>query len=354
MAFVKAERALGFDSRLVTFARNQFGFDEDICLNLPFMDGRLYRSLRPKFRPETQLEDLIKDKAATLAGPKAWRPSGWGEAAAIRVREYLWKLRISEFIEAHDFYGFDLYQFDGGLGFSRHGHFARELHGRGKKIVCCYLGSDLRKRGVIRELDEISDCNFTVEFDHLDLHPHIQYLFFPFDASIYEPIGKSNGRIRVFHSATNRYYKGSDHIIETGRKLEERLGIEFIFMENTPHAELIRTKRRCDIMIDQITNAGGIGYGVSSLEALAMGLVVCTRLTPEYDAFLPHHPFVNVTPENLYQSVADLVTDARRRDRLRKHGIDWVTKFHDAKSVVREMHDVYRERGWFKQQYADQ
>ncbi|MBT5877329.1 MAG: hypothetical protein HOH43_28160 [Candidatus Latescibacteria bacterium] len=354
MAFVKAERALGFDSRLVTLARNQFGFEEDICLDLPFMDGRLYRSIRPKFRSEKQLDVLRKKEDNALAGPKVWSPSGRGEASAIRIREYLWKKHINEFIESHDFYGFDLYQFDGGLGFSRRGKFASELHGRGKKIVCCYLGSDLRKRGVIRELDEISDCNFTVEFDHLDLHPHIQYLFFPFDATPYEPFGGSEGRVRVFHSATNRYYKGSDHIIETGRRLEEQLGIEFIFMENTPHAELIRTKQRCDIMIDQITNVGGIGYGVSSLEALAMGLVVCTRLTPEFDAFLPKHPFVNVTPENLYRSVADLVADARRRDRLRKQGIDWVTKYHDAKSVAGQMHDVYRERGWFKQQYADQ
>jgi len=216
--------------------------------------------------------------------------------------------------------------------------------------VCCYLGSDLRSRGVMAGLDQVSDCNFTVEFDHLKLHPDIRYLFFPFDPDIYTPRSDDNSRLRLFHSATNRAYKGSDHIIETGRRLEAAFDIEFVFMENTSHRQLIEAKRESDIVIDQITNIGGVGYGVSTLEALAMGLVVCTRLTPEYEGFIPDHPFIHVTPETLYDKLAELIDDRDRRCQLSLEGRNWVEAHHDARKVVAGMHDLYRERGWFTEE----
>ena len=352
MAFVKAERALGFESRLVTFAINEFGFEEDVCLDLPFMDGRFFRPLRNRLsaagkrateKPGGQHRDEV---------PLMWKPSGKVEATLIGWREKIWDGRVRKFMKQLDFFSFDVYQFDGGLDFSRHGRYARALHEKGKKVVCCYLGSDLRSRGVIREIDALSDFNFTVEYDHLALHPDIHYLSFPFEPERFEPRFTDNERLRIFHSATNRRYKGSDHIIDICRSLERDFGVEFIYMENTTHAELLQEKQRCDIMIDQITNLGGVGYGVSSLEALSMGLAVCTRLTPSYEAFIPDHPFVGVTPDSLYDDLAGLITDSDRRRRHRTAGRAWVEKYHDAKNVVNGMHDMYRERGWFTELYV--
>ena len=352
MAFVKAERSLGFESRLVTFARNEFGFEEDWCLDLPFMDGRFFRPLRNRLsaagkRAAENPGELHRDRV-----PLVWKPSGTVEATLTAWREKIWEGRVRKFMKQVDFFSFDVYQFDGGLDFSRHGLYARALHEKGKKVVCCYLGSDLRIRGVIHEIDALSDCNFTVEYDHLALHPDIHYLFLPFESGRFVPRFTDNDRLRIFHSATSRLYKGSDHIIDTCRSLERDFGVEFIYMENAPHAELLQEKQRCDIMIDQITNVGGVGYGVSSLEALAMGLAVCTRLTPDYEAFIPDHPFISVTPETLYDDLAALVTDNDRRLRHRTAGRAWVEKYHDAKYVVNRMHDLYRERGWFTEFYV--
>lgn len=346
IAFVKAERALGYDSRLITFSPNEFGFEEDVCLKLPWMSGRLFSAVRNRLSSASRRSRAaLEGHAAPASVPRIWEPR-FPEAALIALRERLWRPKIEAAWKRLDFFSFDIYQFDGGMDVYRHGETAKALRQRGKKIVCCYFGSDLRTRGVLPELDEISEINFTVEFDHLELHPDIQYLFFPFDPQSYQPNEKNGTGVRLFHSATNRQYKGSDHIIEVGRRLEKTFEVEFIFMENTPHEQLLAAKRQSDIVIDQITNLGGVGYGVSSLEALSMGIPVCTRLTPEYEAFIPDHPFIGVTPETLYDQLVRLIQDPALRIKHGRHGRQWVTQYHDARNVVRHMHTIYEARGW--------
>ncbi|MBM3265390.1 MAG: hypothetical protein FJY97_18475, partial [candidate division Zixibacteria bacterium] len=269
------------------------------------------------------------------------------ETGLIALRERLWRPRIEAALKKLDFFSFDVYQLDGGLDFFRDGACVKTLRDRGKKIVCCYLGSDLRTRGVIPAVDATVDLNFTVEFDHLALHPDIHFVFFPFDPFRFTVRTQENPRLRIFHSATNRRYKGSDHIISVGKRLERDFGVEFVFMEKTPYTELLEAKSRSDIVVDQITNLGGVGYGISSLEALSMGLPVCTRLTPELEAFLPDHPFVSVTPETLYDRLVDLIRDHGFRRERGLQGRAWVEKYHDAREVVRRIHEQYRSAGWF-------
>ncbi|MBI4551167.1 MAG: glycosyltransferase, partial [Candidatus Latescibacteria bacterium] len=350
IAFVKAERALGIDSRLVTFGRNRYGFEEDLCLDLPWLDGRLFCAARDRLSSASQraLTGVKREPGEKAKCPLVWAPGNRLEAALITIRERLWRRRIHAALESLDFFNHDLYQLDGGLDFFRTGEHVQALHARGKKIVCCYLGSDLRTRGVIPAVDAVSHLNFTVEFDHLRLHPRITYLFFPFDPGRYRVRDGENPRLRVFHSATNRRYKGSDWIIAVGKRLEHEHGIEFVFVERKPHAEVIALKQTSDIVIDQITNAGGVGYGMSSLEALSMGIPVCTNLPPDHEAFIPDHPFVNVNAETLYGRLVDLIRSPRLRHAHGQHGRQWVEQYHDARNVVRRMQAMYQERGWLR------
>ena len=73
--------------------------------------------------------------------------------------------------------------------------------------------------------------------------------------------------LKVCHSPTNRYYKGSDDIIEICNDLENDGVIEFILIEGKKQEEVIKIKQSCDIYIDQIHNRGGWGYGMSSIES---------------------------------------------------------------------------------------
>ncbi|MEZ4691087.1 MAG: hypothetical protein R3A12_13370 [Ignavibacteria bacterium] len=63
------------------------------------------------------------------------------------LRDLKNKNKIESLIKDKGLYGFDIYHFDGGMDFFRDLRFAKELKRRGKKIVCCYFGSDLRTRG---------------------------------------------------------------------------------------------------------------------------------------------------------------------------------------------------------------
>ena len=144
----------------------------------------------------------------------------------------------------------------------------------------------MRTRGVIKELDQISDLNLTSEVDLLAKHPWIEYLFLPYNTAYYDIIGSISDPIKVCHSPTNRYYKGSEDIIKVCNELEREGVIQFLLIEKKPQEEVIRIKETCDIYIDQIHNRGGWGYGKSSIESLSMGLDCMTEMKEEYRNFI--------------------------------------------------------------------
>ncbi len=105
----------------------------------------------------------------------------------------------------------------------------------GKKIVCHYMGSDLRLRGVVPEIrTAMADLNLTNESDHLLLHQDIHYLFIPFDASPFTPRKAENKRLRIVHSPTNRAMKGTALILSVIESLNKQREIEFVLLEISP------------------------------------------------------------------------------------------------------------------------
>ena len=103
--------------------------------------------------------------------------------------------------------------------------FAKKLSIKGKPIICTYHGQDMRTRGVITDMDKISNLNLTSELDLLNKHPNINYLFLPFDTETYRADKKISSPLRVCHSPTNRYYKGSDDIIEICKMVKDAGGV---------------------------------------------------------------------------------------------------------------------------------
>ena len=109
----------------------------------------------------------------------------------------------------------------------------------GKALICHYHGPDLRVRGVIPKLDNLSNINLTNEVDLLAKHPNIDYLFLPYDTKKHKKKKRINSPIRLFHCTMNRYYKGSELIINTCKKLKEKYKVEFILMEREPHQKVM-------------------------------------------------------------------------------------------------------------------
>ncbi|MFC1562824.1 glycosyltransferase [candidate division KSB1 bacterium] len=340
--FVKAQRKLGIESRLITFQKSFYDYEEDICLNLPFIKKNLstdfLRNLKKNF-----LKTSHNKNSNNIHIPHYWKPANLLEKTFFNIRDSIWEYIINRTDVGFDIFDFDIYQLNCGLGFLRNGKILKKIKAKNKKIVAVYLGSDLRKRGAIPVVDHISDINFTVEFDHLKLHNKINFIFFPFDTSEHSIAKNENKILRICHATTNRDFKSTDKIISIIKNLETSYPIKLILIEKMKHTEALKVKSTCDIVIDQL---GDLGYGYNSLESMAMGIATCTELIPEYEKFIPDHSFINVNEKNLKEKIIQLVEDKEYRLKKGLEARSWVEKYHDSVKVVKSMIEKYKQLGW--------
>ncbi len=335
MTFVKAERELGHYSRLVTLGPNTQKREEDVCLQLPFLDSPLTRWAKQAVTPQERLhvsnQLIIPDPI-----PLQWKPGGWMERDLITLREKMWERKITATIRDLDFFSFDLMQLDGGMEFYRDGRLVRAFKEKKKKVICCYTGSDLRTRGVIPEIDRLSDLNVTVEIDHLLLHPHIVHVPFPLDLARFPFRAPSDTKpVLIGHAPTNRKAKGTDTIISVLEKMKGTYPVELVLIEGLPFDDAIAMKRRCHLFIDQI---GDLGYGINAIEALAMGIPTLTSLAPGFKSLFPNFPFLEVDSHTMESILIQAVSSFAFRERKAREGRKWVEGVHDATSVVQRIH----------------
>jgi hypothetical protein len=244
---------------------------------------------------------------------------------------------------------FDIIHYDGGLDFTRDSRFAKRWKAMGKSIVTCYYGSDLRARGIIREMDEMSDLKLTSEFDHLAMKDDLEYVFYPYDPSELPTIQpeKDFTNIRIVHSPTNRLYKGTDLILSVIEKLKQSFSFEFSLLENLPRHEVLSIKSQCTISIDQVGGSfGGTGYGKAGIESLAMGIPTITNMTEDYVHWLPENPFiVSNTAKQLEESLIELIESPELCQMLGEKGKQWVHSHHSYEKVNEHLKSLYHKYG---------
>ncbi|MBN2280959.1 MAG: glycosyltransferase [Candidatus Marinimicrobia bacterium] len=335
----KAHEANGHDCRYVTFFPSSSGYKEDICLHLPFLSAsRRYVNFRLWFLKNVEKKEPWKDLGGN---PPVWDPPAW-QKGLFQLRELLWIPIIHHAIKKYALDEFDIIHFEWGTDFFRNGKFARKMKTKGKKIVCHYHGQDMRNRGVIPAMDELSDLNLTNELDLTHRHPNIHYLFLPYDVRSFHPKQKLNNPITICHATTNRKVKGSDKIIEVCQKLEKTHHIRFIFIENMPHDRLLKLKAEADIYIDQITDHAP-GYGMNSLESLSMGIASVTFMNADFQKFIPDHPFISAGEGDLEEKLIELIEDREGLWKKCVEGRNWVDQVHDYHNVVQKLYQYYHE-----------
>lgn len=338
--FYKMHNSVGDHSRIVTLHKNERIFPEDICLNLPLPNQSLAKKLRRK-----KVNDLEKTDRSIV---HYFQTKNIFDQTYYFLYDLFAQPKIEKAITDYGLNDFDIIHYDAGLDFFRNSKQALKWKKQGKKIVCCYYGSDLRIRGLIKEMDEISDLNLTSEFDHLSLKKDLHYLFYPYDVSEL-PVkkGRKNDRIKIVHSPTNRKYKGTDLIISVIEKVKKERDIEFLLLENIPRQNLLKIKSECDICIDQVGGTmGGTGYGKAGLETLAMSIPTITNMTKDYADWLPENPFVVANNfDELFGVLIKLIDNENLRNDLGQKGIEWVNKYHSFESVDKELKRLYKISG---------
>ncbi len=326
LTLVRVEKEKGFYSRLMTYFKSPHSHGDDLVLNLPFSNTRNLLKIKKIFRLGTY------EKGKIIKELPVWHPNKL-ERVFYDVRDKIWENKIGKYIDF--IYSFDIYILEGGLGLLRSGKIIKDLKRKGKKIGIIYMGSDLRIRGAIEEIEDLADKIFTVELDHTLFHKCAEYIFFPFEVYKFKMKEFKKGRdITICQAPTNRYLKGTKYLIKAYNSLREKYPIMLDIMENLPHKEVLKRKfYECDILVDQLTDLGGFGYGINSLEALSMGIPCITYLNPSYESFIPDHPFINANPGDLRDKLEDLIVNEDIRRVKGIYGREWVQKYHDARNV---------------------
>jgi len=335
--FYKMHNQCGDQSHLVTLHKNPLDFPEDICLNLPLPNFNLAKKWRRK--KVTLKENISEHQIAPF------KPGNIFESIYFRINDFSRRSIVNETIAKYNLNDYDIIHFDAGLDLFRNASQAIKWKKQGKKIVCCYYGSDLRIRGLIKELDAISDLNITSEYDHLDLKKDLRYLFYPYDPSELPQKNESeNENITIIHTPTNRKYKGTELIISVVEKIKKEKKINFILLENVSRGVVLEKKSKSDICIDQVGGAmGGTGYGKAGLETLAMGIPTVTNMTDEYRNWLPENPFIVASNgSELYSKLNELIKSSELRIKLGRQGKSWVEKYHGYKNVNDKLKELYR------------
>jgi hypothetical protein len=95
ITLVRAERELGFESRLITLGHDPRGYEEDVCLDLPFLDSILTRWAKKIFSNPARLEVTNLRKIPAQI-PPAWAPHSLPEKWLRAMRETLWQKKLQQ------------------------------------------------------------------------------------------------------------------------------------------------------------------------------------------------------------------------------------------------------------------
>jgi hypothetical protein len=342
------QNMFGMNARLVTFYKIPYNFPEDICLNLPL--PRSKAAMKWRELKQSRLHKGINEQSIDMwTHMPVFAPKNPVEKAYMKYRENRNKGKLIKVLDELKADDFDIFHFDGGIDFFADSRLVKKWKSAGKKIINCYFGDDLRTRGIVKEMDELSGLNLTFEYDHTLRHPNINFLFFPFDNSNIKYISddeyNSAKKLRIIHSPTHRYIKGTNEVIAAIDEVKKHRDIEFLLIENTPREEVIKIKQTCHIAIDQIGNRGGTGYGINSLETLSMGIPTITDMNCGMDTWLPENPFIVANSENLAAKLMELIDNHGLRMKKRSESRNWADKYHSYKSVFEKLTGYYKKYG---------
>ena len=152
-------------------------------------------------------------------------------------------------------------------------------------------------------------------------------------------------RLRVLHAPTHRGAKGTRHVLNAVRRLqdEDKIDFEFTLVEGLPRAEARRLYEGADLLVDQLLCGW---YGGLAVELMALGKPVICYLREGDLKFIPtamreQLPMINATPETIYDVVKEWLTVRRESlPEVGRRSRAYVERWHDPlKIAARLKHD---------------
>jgi glycosyltransferase involved in cell wall biosynthesis len=293
----RAQRALGYQSDVLHFRDNSFGYQYDYIYNLEQYSRPVYLTLRLLH----QLKFLDYD---------------------------IFHLHSSFFLP---------FYLDPIL-----------LRPLGKGVFFHFHGSDVRLKGKEPFFARFADACWASNPDMLKLFScPVTLMPLPIGVADYQKYDKGSenkDRPVVLHSASQPSVSGSDLVVRAVENLQRKgINFEFVHLHKASRQDYIEALVRADIVVDKILPTTGT-YAMMALEAMSLKKTVCVNLTSETLEFMPgsNHPMVAVDQDNLEEKLAELIGDGEKRRRLGEQGYEYVLRYHDARIVAAEMLKMYQ------------
>jgi glycosyltransferase involved in cell wall biosynthesis len=170
------------------------------------------------------------------------------------------------------------------------------------------------------------------------------------DADSWKPLDRADtadareSEVVIVHPTNHRSIKGTDFLVKAVKELvDEGLHVRLEIMQGRSNEEVKSAMAAADMVAEQFI----AGYGLTGVEAMALGRPVLSNLTwlgQEFltDTFIRECPIVNTTPQTLKDDVRRLAVDPELRGRLGRAGRDYVLKYHSAEAVGRIWKSILR------------
>ena len=316
------QRRLGHDARALRFTRSPYGFEGDI--DVPY-------------------------------------DSSWSKARRLAVR-----LRtLARYGPRFDV--FHLHAYDTILP---HMLGAPLLHTVGKTVVVHFHGCEVRQTALVtaphqvhcgecalrsqcpgapqmqrkRVAERWADAIICSTPDLLTAVPTAKLVPNPIDTQRWQALPRPtprNGLVRFVHVPSSPELKGSAQVEAAVDELR-RLGypVELVMATGVPHRDMPEFWAGADVMVDQL-NVGW--YGVSAIEAMAMGRPAAAYLFPWVAAQHGEPPLIRISKNDIVDVLARTVDQPSWREDMAQQGREYAHRVHDAATVAAQVVDVYRD-----------
>lgn len=238
----------------------------------------------------------------------------------------------------------------------------RILSEAGKKIITCFVGSDVRsgvaanaefskhgfsapferesiddfarKLEYVRHAESLSTAIFSrPEQAQLQRRPYSRFVPF-ITCEDFKPKLQQRASPLILHPCSDNPVKGVKFVQRAIEELKtEGLSFEYQRLSGMTQRDVRLAMRDADIIIDQLFLPGG---GKVSVEGMASGAVVLTRMEyNNYPALYPvRPPIVDVNPDNIRDELRRVVKDLSFRVELATAGPQFVKHHANIRSFV--------------------
>ncbi|MDB5197684.1 MAG: hypothetical protein JWP88_2055 [Flaviaesturariibacter sp.] len=153
---------------------------------------------------------------------------------------------------------------------------------------------------------------------------------------------QSRDNVLIVHSPSAPVAKGTTHVLKAIEELQHRniTNFRFQLLKDITNDEYQKYLADADILIDQMIWGG---YGIASVQALALGKVVISYLLPQRLEIIygKECPVVDANIDNLADVLEGLIGNYERRAEISRKGIAYYYKVHSPVSVAKRHLDVY-------------